>query len=57
MIDAQKAQSNLPLLEVGSAIQHGDPVRYGTIKRIENNPVLNKDIAEVELVRYLFVNV
>ena len=40
------------MLEVGSAIQFGDPVQYGTIKRIEEDPILNKEIAEVETVSY-----
>ena len=57
MVAAQKAQSNLPLLEVGSAIQYGDPVQYGTIERLEDDPVLKKRIADVELVNYLLVYV
>ena len=39
-----------PMLGVGSAIQLGDPLQYGVIKRIENDPVLNIKIAEVEMV-------
>ena len=44
-----------PVFEVGSAIQFGDPLQYGVVKRIENDPVLNKEIVEVEMVSlYLF---
>ena len=38
------------MLEVGSAVQFGDPVQYGTIKRIEEDPISNRKIAEVEMV-------
>jgi len=44
------------LLETGSTIQFGDPVQYGTIKRIEQDFVMNKEIAEIEKVKVqLFV--
>ena len=48
----QEAQPIAQLLEVGSAIQFGDPVQYGTIKRIEQEFVPNKEIAEIEKVNY-----
>ena len=48
----QQPQSIPIMLEAGSAIQFGDPVQYGTIKRIEEDPILNKEIAEVETVSY-----
>ena len=38
------------MLEVGSVVQFGDPVRYGTIKRIEEDPISNKEIAKIETV-------
>lgn len=44
----QQAQSVLVMLEAGSAIEFGDPVRYGTIKRIED------EVAEIEMVSYVF---
>ena len=49
----QQAQSIPIMLEVGSAIQFGDPAQYGIIKRIEEDPILNKEIAEVETVSCL----
>ena len=51
---SQQAQTNPLMLEVGSAIQCGENlVQYGTIKRIEDDPISNKEIAEVEMVSYL----
>ena len=48
---SQQAQTIPALLEVGFTIQYGDnPVRYGTIKRIEDDPISNREIAEVEMV-------
>ena len=47
---SQEVQSIPPVLGVGSAIQLGDPLQYGVIKRTENDPVLNIEIAEVEMV-------
>ena len=44
--DTQQTQLTLPTLEVGSAVQFGDPVWYGVIKEI------SKDIVEVETVSY-----
>ena len=41
------------MLEVGSAVQFGDPVQYGIIKKIERDPVSHKEIAEVEMVSRL----
>ena len=49
----QQAQSIPIMLEAGSAIQFGDLVQYGTIKRIEEDPILNREIADVETVSYL----
>ena len=50
----QQAQTISALLETGCAVQYGNnPVRYGTIKRIEDDPISNKEIAEVEMVSYL----
>ena len=44
-----------PVFGVGLAIQFGDPLQYGVVKKIENDPVLNKEIVEVEMVSlYLF---
>jgi len=40
------------LLEAGSAIQFGDPVQFETIKRIEQDCALNKEIAEIEKVDF-----
>ena len=44
-------ESNVPtMLEVGSAVEFGYPVQYGTIKRIEEDPISNKEIATIETV-------
>ena len=45
----------VPMFEVGSAIQFGDPVQYGTIKRIEEDLTLNTEVAEVEMVSYFLI--
>ena len=52
---SQEVQSIPPVLGVGSAIQLGDPPQYGVVKRIENDPVLNKEIVEVEMVSLYLV--
>ena len=51
---SQQAQTIPALLEAGCAVQYGDnPVRYGIIKKIENDPISNKGIAKVDMVSYL----
>ena len=46
----QQTRSTPILLEVRSAVEFGDPVQYGTIKRIEEDPTLNKEVAQIEIV-------
>ena len=50
---SQQAQTVPLMFEVGCAVQFGNPAKYGTIKRIEEDYVLNKEIAEIETVSYL----
>ena len=40
------------MFEVGSAVEFGDPMQYGVIKKIEHDPVLNKEVAELEMVSH-----
>ena len=44
---SQQAQSIPPVLGVRSPIQFGDPVKYGMIKRIDEDPISNTEVAEV----------
>ena len=48
-ISGLQAHSN-PGLAVGSPIQFGDPMQYGVIKRIEDDPASSLEIAEIEMV-------
>ena len=38
------------VLEVGSMVQFGNPVRYGMIKEINRSPNSNEEFAEIETV-------
>ena len=46
----QQTQSTPILLEVESVVEFGDPVQYGTIKRIEEDSILYKEVALIETV-------
>ena len=46
---SQKAQS---MLEVGSAVEFGDPLQYGVIRQFNINPVVLKQMVTVEMVGY-----
>ena len=50
MSETVQAKPISAMLEVGSVVQFGDPVQYGVIKRIEEDPISNKEIAKVETV-------
>lgn len=52
MSASQQAQCAQPLLEAGSAVEFGDPLQHGIIHCIKIDPVLHKEIAEVEMVSY-----
>lgn len=45
------------VLEVGSAVQFGNPVQYGVIKIIEKDPHSNIELAEIETVSINFIYV
>ena len=47
---SQQAKPIPAMLEVGSAVEFGYPVQYGVIKRIEEDPISNKEIAKIEMV-------
>ena len=49
----QQAQ---PMLEVGSAVEFGDPVQFGVIRWIKIDPVVHKEMVEVEMVSYSAMN-
>ena len=48
----EEALSEPLLLEDGSAVQFGNPLRYGIIKWIEGDPVSKKEVAVIEIVSY-----
>ena len=45
-----------PMLEVGSAVEFGDPVQYGVIRWIKIDPVVHKEMVAVEMVGYSAMN-
>lgn len=51
----QQAKPIPAMLEAGSTVEFGYPVQYGIIKRIEEDPISNKEIAIIEMVRQGYV--